>query len=118
MNKLREKVKEIALDVVHHVKGENVQNGIGGITLDLPTSINGHIVLVRAAWSPSSLFLDFILVGVYDENGAELEKYINHELVTEQINMLNEHYESRLKKHVLRKYGFCSKEQLRSELRK
>lgn len=110
MRELKEIVKEIAVDIIHQINGEDIGNCQAGISFRLPMRVNERDVIARYAWYPASL--EFNSVGVYDNKDSELTEYENHELVTQQVRRLNNLYDNRLRHDVLRRYGFRDKEQL------
>jgi hypothetical protein len=117
MSELKERVREIAFDVVWQVNGEDIKKSEAGISFRLPIRINERVFAARFAWYPADL--EFDSVGVYDNNdlGARaLTEFKNHELVVEQVRRLNNLYDNRLRHDVLRRYGFRDREQLRQNL--
>jgi len=110
MNELRERIREIAIDVVRRVNGEVIDNPAAGVVFQLPMVINQRNVNVRFRCILSDLLIES--VGVYENNDIELTEYENQELVRQQERRLNS-----LFGNVLRLAGFRDRRRLRRNLR-
>lgn len=114
MSELEEIVRQIARDIVLQEHGEDIEESKAGISFRLPMQIDGRSVIARYAWYRANLAFDS--AGVYD-NSEELTEYENHDQVVQQLRRLNNHYDGRLRRDVLRRFGLRDREHLMNSLR-
>ena len=106
MDRIRESVRKVALDVVSQVNGENVENITAGIPFELPMCVEGHDVVVRFMCFLSEV--EFEVLGVFGRNGAKLEEYENDPSIEQMVRRLNSLFNIGL-----RRAGFRNRELLR-----
>lgn len=100
MNRIRESVRKVALDVVGQVNGEGVETMTAGISFELPMCVEGHDVAVRFMCFISDL--EFEVLGVFRRNGTELKEYRNDPSVEQTLRRLNSLFDIGLKRAGIR----------------
>jgi len=109
MNEIRERVRDIAVEVVNEVDGENIQSVAAGISFELLIIIKGREVVLRIRCFLSDL--EFELADVVENGESQMARYENEPSIEQQVRRLNRLFEDRL-----RRAGFRDRNLLRRNL--